>query len=376
MTTMLDRQHVRQPTEGGHMSGMTSSAGGDVVHRTSSSALERTIASQPESVSGAITSNIDKLRAAMAIVAGARRVRLTGAGASYHTAQVGEHMLRAIGVNASAINSFDLATYPTGFEPGDALIVVSHRGTTRYSRRALQRARQSGLKTIAITGIDALMEEADVSIGTVAQETSGTPSASTTASMAIIAAIAARFEPHSDLASAVPTIPESLRAMLPSRQTALQVAEVVAESQRRTIIAGTGGLDPVARLGALLTKIASYQVIEGMHVEEVIHGGIQAMHPDDVLIQLAATGPAEERHNELAALAQTIGIRRWKIGGAPEQATWHTPVPRLPEVITPIMAAVPLQWLALEVARARGTNPDSFRRDDPAFDRAFAVIEP
>jgi len=358
------------------MSGMTSSPGGDVVQRTSASAFERSIAAQPDAISEAITSNIEKLRAAMAIVAGARRVRLTGVGASFYAAQVGEHMLRAIGVNASAINSFDLGTYPTGFEPGDALIVISHRGTTRFSVQALLRARQSGLKTIAITGIDARMEDADMSIGTVAQEASGTPSASTTASMAIIAAIAARFEPHSDLASAVPTIPESLRAMLPSRQTALQVAEVVAESRRRTIIAGAGGLYPVARLGALLTKVASYQVIEGMHIEEVIHGGIQALHPDDVIIHLAANGLAEERHNDLATLAQTIGIRRWKIGGSPDQAIWHTPVPRLPEVITPIMASVPLQWLALEVARARGTNPDSFRRDDPQFDRAFALIEP
>lgn len=357
------------------MSGMTSSAGGDVVQRTSPSELERTISSQPEAVSQAITTNIDKLRAAMAIVAGARRVRLTGTGASFHAAQVGEHMLRAIGVNASATNAFDLAIYPTGFEPGDALIVVSHGGTTRYSIQALRRARQSGLQTIVITGTGAAEVEADVSIGTVAQETSGTPSASTTAAMAVIAAIAARFEPHSDLASAVPTIPESVRSMLPSRQTALQVAEVVAQPQRRTIIAGTGGLDPVAHLGALLLKIAAHQPIEGMHIEDVIHGGLHALHPEDVIIQLAADGPADQRHNELVTLAQTIGIRRWKIGGTDDQATWHTPVPRLPEVIIPVMAAVPLQWLTVEVARARGTNPDSFRRDDPLFDRAFALIE-
>ncbi|HEX2281050.1 MAG TPA: SIS domain-containing protein [Thermomicrobiales bacterium] len=358
------------------MSGMTSSPGGDVVQRRSASALERTIAGQPEAVSQAITSNIDKLRAAMAIVAGARRVRLTGAGASFYAAQVGEHMLRAIGVNAIATTAFDLATYTTGFEPGDAVIVISHRGTTRYPLETLQRAMQSGLKTIAITGLDSPMEGADVVINTVAQEESGTPSASTTGSMAVIAAIAARFEPHSDLASAVPTIPESLRSMRPSRQTASQIAGVASDPARRIVIAGAGGLNPIARLGAFGVKVASYSICEGMHTEEAIHGGLQALNADDLLVHLAPSGPAVERHADLAMLAESVGIQRWKLGGDPDKATWHTPLPNVPEVIAPILASIPLQWLALEIALARETNPDSFRRDDPLFDRAYARIEP
>lgn len=358
------------------MSGMTSSAGGDVVQRRNASALERAIAGQPASVSEAITANIDKLRAAMAIVAGARRVRLTGAGASAYVAQVGEHLLRAIGVNAIATNAFDLATYTTGFEPGDAVIVISHRGTTRYPAETLEKAARSGLKTIAITGQDSPMSDADVVINTVPQEESGTPSASSTGSMAVIAAIAARFEPHSDLASAVPTIPESLRSMLPSRQTASQVAAVAAQPNRRTLIAGSGGLTPIARLGSFGVKVASYLIAEGMHTEEAIHGGLQALNSDDLLIHLAPDGAAAERDADLATLAEALGFQRWKIGGTPDNATWHTPLPRVPEVIAPILAAVPLQWLALETALARETNPDSFRRDDPLFDRAFARVQP
>ena len=357
------------------MSGMTSSPGGDVVQRTSASAFERSIAAQPDAVSEAITSNIEKLRAAMAVVAGARRVRLTGSGASYFAAQVGEHMLRAIGVNATATNAFDLTSYPTGFEPGDAVVIISHSGTTRYAVQALQRAGQSGLKTIAITGAGVAMSGADISIATVEQDTSGTPAASTTAAMAIIAAIAARFEPHSDLASAVPTIPETMRSMLPSRQTALQVAEIASENERRVLIVGAGGLAPVARLGALLSKITAYQSVEGMHIDEAIHGGLQGLQSDDLVVHLSPPGPPEEHHADLAHLTSTIGFRRWMIGGVAGTSTWHTPLPAVPEVISPLLAAIPLQWLALETARQRGTNPDSYRRDDPLFDRAYARIE-
>lgn len=358
------------------MSGMTSSAGGDVVRRTSASAFERAIASQPDVISDAITTNLDKLRAAMAIVAGARRVRLTGSGASFHAAEIGEHLLRAIGVHATATNAFDLASFPTGFEPGDAVIVISHSGETRYARQALSRAAQSGLKTIVITAEESPLTTADVVIGTMQREESGTASASTTTALAVIAAIAARFEPHSELASAVPTVPESMRAMLPARQTALQVAEISAEQGRRTLIVGSGGLAPVARLGALMSKVTSYQVVEGMHFEEAIYGGMQALQADDLVIHLAGQDPSEGRHADLAQLTEAIGFRRWKIGGPPDRSTWHTPLPRVPGVIAPILTVVPLQWLALETARFRGTNPDSFRRDDPDFDRAYARIEP
>ncbi len=357
------------------MSGMTSSPGGETARRTTVSAFERSISGQPEAASAAITTNIEKLRAATAIVSGARRVRLTGIGTDLHVARAGEHLLRSIGINAFSANAFDLALFPSGFEPGDVVIVISHTGTSRYAIESLNRAVQSGLKTVVLTSTESPLTDADVVIGTTPPEESPVPAAMTTSALAVIAAIAARIEPDSSLASAVPAVPESLRSMLPARQTALQVAEMVLGRTRRTIITGVGGLAPIADLGALLARLAAHLPVTGMHLEEVIQGGLLGLEPDDLVIHLAAQGAADERHAEFANLAAGIGLHRWKIGGSPDIATWHTPLPRVPEVIAPLLSCVPLQWLALETARLKGTNPDAFRRDDPTFDHAYARIE-
>lgn len=337
-------------------------------------ALEETIASQPEAISQAITSNFDAIRAAAALVAAARRVRLSGVGASGHAALVGEHMLRSIGIDARTTHAFDLATYPTNFDPGDVLIVISHRGGKTFSARALQRAVHAGLKSIAITGQGGALTGADVHIETVPLEQSSTHTASFTAAMAVLAAMTARCEPRSPLAPAVAGLQESVRAMLTSRDIAREVAAEMIATDRRTLVTGAYGNHAVARGGALSVKEAAYLVIEGNHLEDALHGAMLALNPGDVLVQIAPEGPSDDRQADLAVVADAIGLQRWKIGGRRDGSRWHSPLPDVPEMIAPILATIPLQWLALECALARGTNPDVFRRDDPDFDKAFSSI--
>jgi glucosamine 6-phosphate synthetase-like amidotransferase/phosphosugar isomerase protein len=46
--------------------------------------------------------------------------------------------------------------------------------------------------------------------------------------------------------------------------------------------------------------------------------------------------------------------------------------PHVPEPLSPVLAVVPLQLLAAYTAQVRGTNADSFREDDPVFQKAVA----
>jgi glucosamine--fructose-6-phosphate aminotransferase (isomerizing) len=353
------------------MSSPETGAGSALAEQARPTALEETIVGQPAAISAALTANADAIRTASAMVAAARRVRLCGVGASGHAAQVGEHLLRSIGVDARAVNAFDLAVYPTNFDPGELLIVYTHRGGTNYTTRALGRAIRSGLKTIAITGRDAEGVRADVGIATVPLERSATHTVSFTAAMAATAAICARCEPRSPLATAMPTLGEYLRAMLPSREVAREVAAVMSEPERRTLICGAGALHPIARGGALSVKEAAYLIVEGNHLEDAIHGGLHGLNAFDVLVQIAPDGAANDRQEDLAGIADALHLRRWKIGGPPLRAQWHTPMPAVPETLAPILATIPLHWLALECAHARGTNPDVFRRDDPLFQAAY-----
>ena len=50
-------------------------------------------------------------------------------------------------------------------------------------------------------------------------------------------------------------------------------------------------------------------------------------------------------------------------------------LPELPEPLSMLLTVVPMQMLAWCLAVERGTHPDTFRRDDPEYARAFAMMQ-
>jgi glucosamine 6-phosphate synthetase-like amidotransferase/phosphosugar isomerase protein len=334
--------------------------------------LEAAIAGQPDAISQAITANFDGIRDAAVLVAGARRVRLCGVGISAVTAQVAEQILRTIGIDARSAHAFDTATYPTSFDPGDLLITFAHRGTNAYTARVLQRAIHAGLKTVVISDQPDGMRGADARIDTT-RGRADAPAAPFTAALATLAAIAARTEPQSRLATAVASLPEMARAMLATHETATAVADYASGPDRRTLIVGAGGNAGAARAGALLVKTLAHVTCEGMHLEDAIHGGLLAHRPDDLLIQLAPTGAADDRQADLAVVSNSIGFPRWTIGARHDGSRWFTQLPETVEALTPILTAIPLQWFALEATRAAGVSIDDTTRSTLYAD-AFSAI--
>lgn len=351
------------------MFGSASPGNAGVADQPKVTALEEAILGQPEAISDAITTNLDQLRAAMAIVAGARRVRLTGIGFSYYAALAGEWMFRDIGVKALVSNAYDLSQFTTGFEPGDVLIGVSNSGDDD-TVASLQRAAQSGLKTIAIVSQGVPVPDVDVKIETGPGDKSATVTLGATAAMAVLAAIAARFEPRSQLATAVPTLPDSIRAMLPSRDTARQVSAALTQDRAKLVVVGGGGLTVSARYAAAAISQASRTEVGSLHLSDVTLGGLAPYGKGDVLVQLLPSGAPRPPQERLAEAAEKIGLRRWQIGGPGSPAEWRDQVPNVPDAIIPILAVVPLQWLALELSILLGIDPDALRHPD-----AFAQDE-
>src|SRR5437879_9160687 len=80
------------------------------------------------------------------------RVFVVGTGTSWHAANQGAYFLRLAGADAVAFSAADCALW--GPRPGrsDALVLLSHRGTKRYTSDVLARARAEGVPTIAIGG--------------------------------------------------------------------------------------------------------------------------------------------------------------------------------------------------------------------------------
>ena len=152
------------------------------------------------------------------------------------------------------------------------------------------------------------------------------------------------------------------------------------------------GVDRVtARELALKVEEAAYVPSATRDLETLLHGHLPATGPDTalvlVLLERGGLDARVRRAQQALAAAAVTGVRCAAILGTEAAA-------RIPESLTPagrivvpesptmpnapaalLGAAGPLQLVTLEVARARGTNPDPIRRDDPVYLRAAEVAD-
>jgi glucosamine--fructose-6-phosphate aminotransferase (isomerizing) len=348
---------------------------------TPRSALYQTIHSQPQVVRDVLAGLAPQSLQAAEGLASAERVWLAGTGTSSHAAVVGEHLLRAAGMDAYATTLFDFVTYPRPLRQGDALIVISHRGSKRYGRPAIERAREAGIPVVGLTGHDSPMEGPGIVLQTAPQERSSAHTASYMGNLTALALIATELGARrgadvGELRAALVRLPELIEALLAREDDVRPVAALLAEAGRMTLI-GAGPNAVTAREGALKVKESSYLTAEGLELETALHGALPAVTRDDLAVVIAARGPALARTGDAARALGLIGAHLMVV--ADERALPELPLPEgaipftfgaVPEPVSPLLAVVPLQLLAAFTAELRGTDPDSFRGDDPVYKRA------
>lgn len=346
---------------------------------TPDSALYETIHSQPEAMQAVMEGATEELSAASEVLSTAKRVFLVGTGTSFHAAVVGEHLLRAVGIDAHATTNFDFVNYGRDIGPDDAVVAISHRGGKLYGRLAIERAIENSAPVIGVTRLGSPMQGPTVLIPTVENERSATHTTSYTSALMALALLALRLEGQSsirtgELRSPVERLPDHVAGLLAREDEVRLVAESLA-ARGRLVVVGAGPNAVTAREGALKIKESSYLVAEGFELETMLHGGLQAIEAGDVAAVVAAEGPALERAANLVAALRIIGARIFLI--IDQNATGRFPTdeikaeggtvfsyPSVPEQLSPALAVVPLQLLAAFTAEARGTNPDHFRAED------------
>jgi glucosamine--fructose-6-phosphate aminotransferase (isomerizing) len=350
--------------------------------------LYQAISAQPEAVRTLLTDWDGPTQAAQRL-AGGGRVLLAGIGTSYHAAIVGEYLLRLAGCDAWAVRSFEFVNYPLLLRPTDSVIVLSHRGSKQHSVGALQRAVAEHIFTVGITGKHSQMQGAQLILETVEQDPSPTHSISYTTALTRLAQIATRLaalqarpQQAQQLEQNLAHIPSLMESILRRVDTLRHIAADVVTAQRRIYFLGAGPNAATAPEGALKAKEASYVTAEGFELEQAIHGPLISFEANDLIIPISVPGPAQARMADLLLGLSEINPQLLLLGDAPNAETaallqrphWTRfalteDVPLLEE-LTPMLAALPVQLLANFLATARGTDPDSFRRDSAIYKRA------
>jgi glucosamine--fructose-6-phosphate aminotransferase (isomerizing) len=247
-----------------------------------------------------------------------------GCGTSFHAAQT----------TGTGLDSLELVLDPPD---ADLLILVSHEGATPLT---LEAARAFPGPKWLVTGtpdgpIAALCEE--VIVATPALEESYCHTASYTCAVAALAAL--RGEDVAWLPGAV--------------AEALAADRLLVSEHERFLIAGSGRDWPTAQEAALKLREGAYVPVEAHLLEELLHGHLAAVDERVRCFVLEGEGRAAARAAEAVAALEALGCDVTLL------PTRH-----------PVADIVPFQLLTLDLAEARGTEPDLIRRDDPRWQQA------
>jgi fructoselysine-6-P-deglycase FrlB-like protein len=334
------------------------------------------------------------LAAAIAETARAGRpVIVTGCGTSEHAALGAVEILRAAwraaglpGGGPIGAQAFELSLDP----PTDGLVIgVSHEGATTMTNAALSAARAGGAGTalLTVTRRSPGAALADIVVETHELDQGWCHVVGYTSPMLAATAAAGHLAGAPIDATAISRI---LAAGLADETGAERIAGAFADAARLIVIA-SGADRPAGRELVLKVEEGSWLPAAFRDLETFLHGHFPATGPDTGLVLLLADRDRrpERLARALGALraAKVLGIRSAAILAADLDKDIEpslTPAGRLlvaeaSTLSAPVAAlfgtATPLQLLAERLARARGTDPDPIRRDDPRYVAAADAVE-
>jgi glucosamine--fructose-6-phosphate aminotransferase (isomerizing) len=345
--------------------------------------MYQTMHRQPNDIRRLLEVGWEPAEAAAKRLANTRRVFTVGIGTSYHAALVGAWLLRAAGSDARAVSSFDFAVYPetVDLRPEDAVVVMAHSGVKRYSAEALARAAAAGATRVSVGSLTAVHEGSELVLRTVERERSAAFTASHLTAMLTLAQVATVLG-EVRMATDTAGFRAALERLAVQVEDALaredDVAQVAREAARGRVYAlGAGPNEATATEAVIKVREAAQGWIDGLPIEQFLHGPIVAVNAGDVAVVVHVPGRASERVSQIAHVLNAIGARLWLIGQAVDGITDARlfPLPEVPELLSPLLSVVPVQLLAYHMAVAKGINPDVFRRDEARYATAFGLLK-
>ena len=334
------------------------------------------IQAQPSECAKVLSSAQPFERAAQTL-AEASRVWTVGIGTSFNAANAASWMLRAAGLEARPLTSFEFATWPT-VSDGDAVLLFAHTGRKTYSGKTLDLCIERGTPTVVVTKVDTNFDtgsfpEHVTTIHTTTEDPSAMYTVSHTTAMTAAAMIADLVSPGS--LGNVSAIPAALAEALTLES---KIANLAAEWSTGAFVAlGSGPMLAAAEEAHIKIAEASRRAVRHQEAESFLHGPAIQLLDTDRILTFATNDGSIERTRAITQLTIDFGCSvAWFAPAnvpAPENAT-HLVLPDLPSPLVPIPAAVPTQLLAGHLAAQDDVEADGFRREDPIFGAALAKL--
>jgi glucosamine--fructose-6-phosphate aminotransferase (isomerizing) len=270
----------------------------------------------------------------------------------------GERVGRPVALAAPSLESLHRAqAVPRGH--GDLVIGISQSGRSPDVVAVLESARVAGTPTIAITndGNAPLADTADfvIELG-LGAERSVAATKTYTGSLAALAALVAELRPDRNDRDQLQRIPSLIRRALDD--TLARVDGMLDGAFASHVIAVARGYNLATAMEiALKIRELSATVAEGFSSADLMHGPIAAVGAGTLAVVVAPSGKARESVLQVADALRDRGVHAIEIGEAPS-AQLPLP-PGVPEWLSPLVAVVPGQILAMRLGELAGHDVDT-----------------
>jgi glutamine---fructose-6-phosphate transaminase (isomerizing) len=323
--------------------------------------------------------HVEELDAVASILGDVERVELVACGSAFYAALVGAAAIeRLAGIPARATVGSEFRYNPPPLGATTLVIAVTQSGETADTIAPTRLARQRGCSVVAVTNTvgSAVTREADAVLflqagPEIAVAASKTFTTQVTTLVILAAAIAkARgsltSEDEREIGLALRTLPEgATRALELNAESAPKLARRYVNSHGFMYV-GRGPSYPAALEGALKLKEISYVHAEGYAAGELKHGPISLLDAEYPLVAVATRSAVYDKliSNVMEGRARDAKVIAVATEGDEQierfadDVCW---VPDTHEILSPVLAIIPLQLFAYHVAVARGTDVDQPR---------------
>lgn len=295
-----------------------------------------------------------------------RFVLFAARGTSDHAALYAKYLVETLlGMPAGLISPSTMTVY--GARPrleGGLFIAVSQSGKSPDLIEPMVRAREGGALTLAVTNVpdSPLAREAELGLDVMAGSERAVAATKTyTAELLTLYLLLSSLDHGAD--PAVELLPEMAERVLGAD---VDVGRLAARYRfaEQMVITARGYNYPTAQEGALKLMETSYLVAHAFSGADLLHGPMAMIDRGFPVIAVAPAGAGSEALRPVLERLQELGADTLLVGD-PELAPLATVclplTERSPEVLSPLLAILPLQQLAWHLARERGQDPDSPR---------------
>jgi len=307
------------------------------------------------------------------------RIVIVACGTSYHAGLIGRYAIEEwarLPVEMDIASEYRYRNPVIG--PHDLVIGITQSGETADTLAAMRMARERGARVVAVTNVmgsqatrDAdgvLFTRAGLEIGVAATKTFLCQVAVMYLFGLRLAELRGSLEPErvSELVAEMKRLPHCVNEVLARASAQVTpIVDSVWQSEFFLYIGRHVGL-PVALEGALKLKEISYIATDAYAAGEMKHGPIALLDESTPVVCVATDSPVLEK---VVSNMQEVRARGARVialasdgnelmGECADAVIW---LPAIDWMLQPMLAAIPLQLLAYQIARRRGLNVDQPR---------------